>query len=316
MAGSVRAMDGPKSSKLDRYRASERALWARHGLEPTERWVDIREPAARLRVVEVGSGSPVLFVPGTGGIGPYWAPLVKELPGFRCLLVDRPGWGPSDPIDYRGRALGDVSALVLGAVQEALGISTANVVGASIGNTWALGFAARKPEAVGRIVLLGGGPWREVPIPGFFKLLASPLGAIIVRLPLSAKATASQIRAIGHGPSLDAGKLEDFIAWRVSLTRDTPSMRYERSMVQAYLSGSSWRPGFLPTDAELASVRQPVRMLYGTDDPTGTTDVWRRFVGLMQNAELDVVEGAGHMAWWDDPARVGSSVRKFLDAGS
>ena len=315
MAGSVRAMDGAKASKLDRYRASERALWARHGLEPTEHWVDIDDPAVRLRVVEVGSGPPVLFIPGTGGIGPYWAPLVKELAGFRCLLLDRPGWGPSGPIDYRGRSLGDVGAKVLGGVQEVLGISTADVIGASVGNLWALGLAARRPEAARRVVLLGGGPWREVPIPTFFRVLASPLGAIIVRLPLSAKATASQIRAIGHGPSIDAGKLDDFIAWRVSLTRDTPSMRHERSMVQAYLDGRGWRSGFLPTDADLASVLQPVRMLFGTDDPTGTADIWRRFVALMPKAELDLVEGAGHMPWWDDPARVGGSVRDFLGAG-
>jgi pimeloyl-ACP methyl ester carboxylesterase len=256
----------------------------------------------------------VVFVPGTGGIGPYWAPLVREMSGFRCLLVDRPGWGPSDPIDYRGRSLADVSTMVLGAVQQALDAPTIDAIGASVGNLWGLGLAARRPAAVRRIVLLGGGPWREVPIPGFFRILASPIGALIVRMPLSAGATASQIRAIGHGPSIDAGKLDQFIAWRLSLTRNTPSMRHEREMVRAYLGGRAWRPGFLPTDAELASVRQPVRMLFGTEDPTGTPDVWQRFVGLLPNASLELVEGAGHMLWWDDAERVGRSIREFLGA--
>jgi pimeloyl-ACP methyl ester carboxylesterase len=42
-----------------------------------------------MRVVGVGSGPPVLFVPGTAGTGPYWGSLVRALDGFRCLLLDR-----------------------------------------------------------------------------------------------------------------------------------------------------------------------------------------------------------------------------------
>jgi 2-hydroxy-6-oxonona-2,4-dienedioate hydrolase len=301
--------------KLERYREAERALWAEFGLEPRDHVVRVPELEAQVRVQEVGAGRPVIFVPGTGGIGPYWAPLVRELSGFRCLLVDRPGWGPSDPVDYRGRALADVSATVLGAVQQALDAPTVDVIGASIGGTWALGLAARRPSAVRRVVMIGGGPSRDVPIPGFFKVLASPLGAIIVRLPLSAKATASQIRAIGHGPSIDAGKMDRFIDWRITLTRETLSMRHERSMVKAYLGAGEWRPGFVPTDSELASVRQPVRMLFGSADNAGTPEVWKRFVDRLPNGSLEVVEGAGHMAWWDDPERIGRSVRRFLIDG-
>ena len=56
-------------------------------------------------------------------------------------------------------------------------------------------------------------------------------------------------------------------------------------------------------------------MLFGTEDPTGTPDVWQRFVGLLPNASLELVEGAGHMLWWDDAERVGRSIREFLGAG-
>jgi len=154
------------NGKLERYRAAERALWAEHGLEPRERMVEVPVLGARIRVVEVGSGQPVIFVPGTGGIGPYWAPLVKQLSGFRCLMVDRPGWGPSEPVDYRSKNLADVSATVLGAVQEAFDAPSVDVIGASVGNLWGLGLASRRPSAVRKIVLLGGGPWREVPIGG------------------------------------------------------------------------------------------------------------------------------------------------------
>ena len=309
----AQAVGSVADRKLERYRAAEAALWAEHGLQPREHVVNVRALGARVRVVEVGSGRPVLFVPGTGGVGPYWAPLVRQLPGVRSLLVDRPGWGPSDAIDYRGRDLADVSATVLGAVQEQLDAPVADVVGASIGGTWALGLAARRPSAVRRIALLGGGPWREVPIPGFLRLLASPIGALLVRMPLSAKATASQIRAIGHGPSVDAGRLDSFIDWRVRLTAETPSMRNERAMVRAYIGREGWRPGFLPTDVELASIQQPVRMFFGSADNAGTPEIWKRFVALLPNGSVEVVDGAGHMLWWDDAERVGTAVRRFLE---
>jgi pimeloyl-ACP methyl ester carboxylesterase len=51
--------------------------------EPAERALcRARSPWARLHVLKVGSGEPVLLVHGTGGTGPYWAPLVCERPDF------------------------------------------------------------------------------------------------------------------------------------------------------------------------------------------------------------------------------------------
>ena len=309
------AVSAKAGGSVERYRSAERALWGRFGLEPRELFVEIAQPRSRLRVLEVGSGPPILFIPGTGGTGPYWAPLVKELSGFRCLMLDRPGWGLSSPVDYRGHDLGSLTASILGDLMEQLDLKRVDVVGASVGNMWALALAGRRPAAVGRLVLIGGSPWREVPIPGFFRVLASPLGAVIVRLPLSAGATASQVRAVGHADSLADGRMAGFIDWRVSLTRETPSMRHERDMVKAYMGKEHWRSGFLPTDEQLGSITRPVRMIFGTDDPTGSPDVWRRFIGLLPEGELDVIEGAGHMAWWDQPERVGRSAREFLAAG-
>lgn len=88
----------PVDGRTERYRQAEQALWGHYGLKPTERFIELDSPRVRLRVVEVGSGEPVLFVPGTAGTGPYWGPLVRELKGFRCLMLDRPGWGLSSPV--------------------------------------------------------------------------------------------------------------------------------------------------------------------------------------------------------------------------
>ena len=140
----------------ERYRDAERTLWQQYGLDPTERFVELSEPALRLRVVEVGAGRPVLFIPGTGGTGPYWAPLIRELPGIRCLLLDRPGWGLSSPMDYRSGAFGSLAASTLLKLLDALELDRVDIVGASIGGLWALHMAHRHPSQVGRVALAGG----------------------------------------------------------------------------------------------------------------------------------------------------------------
>ena len=301
-------------TRTEHYRAAERELWAAHGLAATERWVDVGTPRIRLRVVETGAatGRPVLFLPGTGGTGPYFAPLIHELGGVRALVADRPGWGLSDPVDYRGRDYGELVGGLLEATLDALGVEAVDVVGASIGNVGALRLAARAPGRVRRIVFLGGHPATEVPIPGFIKVLASPVGAILTRLPMREGMLRSQVAAVGHGPSLAAGRLDGFLQWRLALTNDTPSMRHERAMVRAVLDGDRWRPGFAATDADLAAVRQPLLMLFGTADPTGTVETWRDVVGRIPGGRLEVLDGLGHMPWWDDPALVGRAVREGL----
>lgn len=58
-----------------------------------ERFVDLDSPPVRLRVLEVGSGRPILFIHGGVWPGTAFASLVRELSGFRCVMLDRPGWG-------------------------------------------------------------------------------------------------------------------------------------------------------------------------------------------------------------------------------
>jgi pimeloyl-ACP methyl ester carboxylesterase len=312
MTTTIQAAGAADQSKIERYRDAERRLWARYGLDPVERFVQIDSPPVKLRIVEVGSGPAVLFVPGTGGTGPYWAPLVHELSGMRCILVDRPGWGLSSPVDYRGRDFGELTAGILVGMMDALGLDRVDVVGASIGNLWALRLAQRHPARVRRVVNIGGGPTIDLPIPRFIKLLTSPLGAVMVRIPMSPKMVRSQLEAIGHGPSLAAGRLDGFVEWRVAFARETPSMGHERAMARALRAGDGWRPDVVPSEADVAAVERPFLMIFGSADPTGSVDLWRRFVGRLTHGDIRIVDDAGHMPWWDEPEAVGRSVREFL----
>lgn len=304
-----------EDARIQRYRGAERRFWNHCGLEPKERFIELNSPAARLRVLEVGSGEAILFVHGTAGAGPVWAPIAKELEGFRCFFLDRPGWGLSSAIDYSRSEYKTLVADVLTGTLDALGVEKAHVIGGSIGNLWALRLAQARPSRVERVVLMGGGPLVSgIEVPPFIKLLSSPLGAVMARLPEKPARVLSIVRGNGHGASLDAGRMDEFIEWRVALGRETASLRHERDMVRSIVEWrrGSFRPGLLMGDEEVAGIEPPTLLVYGTEDPVGSVERWKRFVALLPQGELRVVDGSGHMPWLDDPGRVGGFVRGFL----
>jgi pimeloyl-ACP methyl ester carboxylesterase len=303
-----------ESPALERYRAAERDLWAHYGLEPRERFVDIASPAVRLRINELGSGAPVLFVHGLLGTGPYWGPLVRELSGVRCLMVDRPGYGLSSAMDWGRHEMGRSVAEALSAVLDEVGIERVDVVGGSIGGVLALHLARRFPERVRRVVMLGGGPLvREFPIPGVFRMMASPLGAIIERLGRRPKVMRQIIASGGHAASLADGRISPaFVEWRATLQRDTASMRNERAGLRAIIGPDGWRPAIAMTDTDFGAIPHPTLLLQGTADPTAPLDLWSGVMGRLPRGEMRLVQGAGHQPWLDDPVGVANEVTAFL----
>jgi 2-hydroxy-6-oxonona-2,4-dienedioate hydrolase len=312
-AVAIEATDEP----TERYRRAERAVWSHYGLEPSERLIQVTSPDVRLRVQEVGSGEPIVFV--HGGLWPSTglAPLVRELAGYRCILVDRPGSGLSSPIDWHNRELGRTATDVMGSLTAALGLERAHVIGHSIGANWVLRLAQGHPSRVARIGILGAAPvLPDMPRPGFFRVLVSPIGAILARLPQNQARARDMLRQDGHGPSLDANRVPEVLFdWHVALVRNTRTMLNERAMIRdAVIRGNAWRPGLIFDPLELAEIRQPLLYVIGTADPEGTVDYAKRIVGMLPNAELSVLPDAGHMPWLDDAAQVGERVRTFLRA--
>jgi 2-hydroxy-6-oxonona-2,4-dienedioate hydrolase len=305
-----------KSSAVESpYAAAERAWWAKHGIEPRERFVEVEEPRSRLRVLEVGDGDPILFIHGTAGSAPVWAPLVARLQGYRCIMIDRPGWAPSSAIDFSVSGYKDLVTRLLGAVMDSLGLQRAHLAGASIGDLWTLRFAQARPHRVDRIILMGGGPlFSENEVPKIIRVLASPLGAVMARLPEKRGQLKSISRSNGHGASLEAGRMEDFLDWREALGRHMHPMRHEREMVRAIVDWrkNSFRSDLRLTDSELNAITNPTLMIYGSEDPAGSVEVWKRFTESFADAGLVVLDGHGHVPWLDDPERVAVEVRRFV----
>ena len=65
---------------------------------------------------------------------------------------------------------------------------------------------------------------------------------------------------------------------------------------------------------ELEAIEQPTLVVLGTADPSGTVDSWERVVATLSRGELHLVDGAGHLSWFDKPSQVGEAVGRFLAA--
>src|SRR4029453_1179858 len=125
---------------------------------------------------------------------------LSPLSGFRCLLFDRPGFALSSPVSYAAGSFGSTIADLQRDLLDALGIPIVDVVGHSIGGLFALRLASYYPTRVRRIVLLGGGPMTGAAgVPPIIRLVASPVGGIVVKLMATRGVTRGMIRANGHG---------------------------------------------------------------------------------------------------------------------
>lgn len=302
-----------------RYREAERRLWESVGVAPTEQRVHLEHSGVAVRVQEIGEGAAVLFVHGASNSGASWAPLIARLKGFRCLILDRPGAGLSDPLAgvfEDAESLADFADTLIIDVLDAMVLESAHLVATSFGGYAALRAAAAQPERIGRIVEFGwtvGAPLAR--LPALMRVASVPaVGRLLTRIPANERAVRSMFRQIGLKQALAAGRVpQEVIDCYVALLRYTNTMRNEIEVgrwIMTPLKGLD--EGILLRPEVLASIQSPIYFLWGEEDPFGGADVARNFVKHIPNAELELLPGAGHAVWIDDPDYAAKTTSSFL----
>jgi len=273
-----------------------------------------------VRVQEAGEGHPVLFVHGAANAGTSWMSLVASLPGFRCIALDRPGCGLSDPIV--GAPLRDLDAVESYAdtfvrdVLDALELPSAHVVATSYGGYFAFRGAAAHPDRIDRVVELSwllGAPMDKVAMS--MRVGALPgVRALTTRLPVTRHMVKVLLRQIGLKRALVTGRFDDdMIDWYWLLLRDTDTMRNDiRSSPSLITPIRGLNQRLLLSDDLLARVTMPVLFLWGDEDPNGGESVARAFASRLPDATLEVIQQAGHAPWIDELALCADRTRAFL----
>lgn len=239
---------------------------------------------------------PLVFLHGIGGAARGWAAQVAHFAGrFRAVAWSMPGYGGSTATPLEGV---DALAAALVGVLRALDLRRPVLVGHSIGGMVAQRVLAEGAYPVRAAVLAQTSPAFGSRDGAFQeRFLAERLGPLDAGRTMADLADGLVAGLVGDDPD-PAG---------VALARDlmarTPDAAYRASMLA--LAGFDLREA-------LGRVRVPVLVLSGTRDANAPPSMMERMAARIPGARYVALEGVGHLAPLEQPARFNAALDAFL----
>lgn len=217
--------------------------------------------------------------------------------GFASIAIDLPGHGRS-----AGPVLPSVEEIAtwLMAMLDAAGVDHAALVGHSMGSLAVLEAAARFPQRVTRIALLGN----ATPMPVSKTLLDAARDE-----PRRAEA---MINAWSHSPRGHIGGNVAPGLWMYGMNRRL----MERAGSGVLFNDLSACNNYLQGLEQATQVRCPALLLSGSRDQMTALKSARNLAKLLPNARLQVLDGAGHAMMTEQPDAVLEALRAFLSEPS
>jgi 2-hydroxymuconate-semialdehyde hydrolase len=256
--------------------------------------------------IEAGDGAnpPLILIHGSGpGVTAFanWRGVIPDFAqSFHVFAPDTLGFGYTDfPEDIQGFDMDRWVAHLIGFF-DALGIAKAHFIGNSYGGALTLALAARHPERVDKIVLMGAA---GLPFP----------------------ITDGLERVWGYQPSLEAMRdLMTAFAYDPSLVKEEiVQSRYEASIrpgaQEAFSSlfpapRQRWLDALATDEAALGALTHSTLILHGREDVIVPLDCSMRFHQLIANSELHIFGGCGHWTQIEKRDRFVALVIPFLAA--
>lgn len=298
------------------FRLAERKAAAGFGLQLSERIMPIGVPVDGARLIEAGSGPPVLLVHGGGSTADQWLPLMAQLDGYRMIAVDRPGCGLTSGFvysradDFRGHAV-----TFLERVADAAGLGSVDIIANSMGALWSLWFAIDHPDRVRSLALLGCPALvAGTSAPFAMRMLSRRgLGHLLER-PATDRTMRQTLRMLGHPDALVDHLPPDVIEVSVLGSNLPGAGSSWRSLLWRVLRLRGARPDCALDGDELGTLQIRPLVVWGERDPFGNHDAAQRFAAAT-GADL-AFAGIGHLPWLDDPEHIATLVRHHIDKPS
>jgi pimeloyl-ACP methyl ester carboxylesterase len=248
---------------------------------------------ARCRVLEAGSGMPVVFLHGAGGLladNPFLDGLAAR---YHVFAPELPGYGESSGEEL----LEDMLDFTLHGwdVVTALGVTRPHLVGHSMGGMIAAEMAAIAPNDLGRLALVAAaGLWiEEHPIPDIFALLPDQLVELLFQDPDKGQGLLTG--------GVDFSDMEAFKAFYLGQQR------------RLAMAGKILFP--IPNrrvSKRLYRVTAPTLVLWGEADRLIVPAYARRWAQLIPGAQVQTIPGAGHMLPYEEPQAFVNALSRFL----
>jgi pimeloyl-ACP methyl ester carboxylesterase len=256
------------------------------------RWIDTPR-GARCRVLEAGSGHPVVFLHATSGLLDDNSFLDRLAERYHVLAPELPGYGESTGEEL----LPDMLAFTLHGwdVVDALGLRRPHLIGHGMGGMIAAEMACIAPHDLARLVLVNAsGLWiDEHPIPDLFALLPHEFAELLFRDPVRGETLLT-----GGVDFNDMEALKEF---------------YVANARRLAMAGKILFP--VPNrgvSRRLYRLRAETLVLWGASDrliPAVYAERWR---ALIPKAEVAMIGEAGHMLPYEAPEEFASTVGQFL----
>ncbi len=265
----------------------------------TEHTGELRELPVFWRSAPVDEGVvPALYLHGVPTNCDDWSVFLARSGGY---AVDLPGFGRSGKPEFLTYTIPEYEGFIESYL-ELIGVERVQLVMHDWGAV-GLTFAQRHPERVARLVLIDAVPL----LPGhhWHRL------ARIWRTPgLGELAMGASTRRVLRYASRDANVAPLPDSWHESV-HDHFDQGTQRAILRLYRSAP---PGVLErAGGDLGKLTMPALVIWGAQDPYIDVRFAREYASVLASAELEVLEGAGHWVWLDEP-RVIERVTDFLTA--
>ena len=254
-----------------------------------------------LNYVRRGEGEPMLLIQGMSGNHLAWGePFLSDLErDFDVVAYDHRGVGRSsavtDPFTITELA-DDAAALI-----AALGWEAAHVVGISMGGMVAQELALRHPDRI-RTLTLGctysGGEGSALTSSQVGTKLAE---AMMAGDPDRAIATAYEVN-VSPGYGADKSAYGTFYEMATALPTPVPVIMLQMQAIAAH-----------DTLDRLEEISAPTLVIHGTVDEMLPYSNAVLIASKIPDAQLETLEGVGHMFWWEQPERSAAAIRSLVE---
>lgn len=259
----------------------------------------------RLHYHEAGSGSPVLFLHGSGPGATAWSNFklnIDEIAkSHRVLLLDQPGWGESDPLEAAPG--GHMQAIL--EFLDALKVEKVSLIGNSLGGINAIEFAFEHPDRVDKIITMGA-PDLTVPntfAPGGFSLgLQAVYRGYTVR---TEEAYRHLVDVMTYG--------EEFLDPALIKERLASALKNEEQLDAFVARAALPRAGAVQWTAEkLAALPHETLLIHGRDDNVVPFEGTLRLLTSIPNSRALIFNQCGHWAQLEKAEEFNRVVSNFL----
>lgn len=305
----------PSNARPLTHRAASRADEG-YGRSDSPDWREVDWPAHTHQVevdgipvnyVDIGEGTPVVFIHGLGGCWQNWLENLPRLAqAHRAIALDLPGFGrtpmPEEPISIT------FFARIVDHFSEQLGLGRVSLVGNSMGGFTAAETAIRHPERVDDLVLVDA---------------AGITSATIAKNPFGERFARGILSRGQKRPAPDPSRIlkrPGLIALAMGFVARYPTLIPRDLLAEQLLSVGA--PGFQDSFNAIVSydfrdrigeISCPTLIVQGAEDILVPLGDAHHYAEAIEGGEIVVFDDTGHVPMLERPIDFNNAVIEFID---